>query len=377
MKKGGSPLNKIFQPFPIGGLVLRNRFVRSATYDGSAERNGCVSAEQLKICSDLASGGVGLIITGITYVHPSGRISGFQNSLAKDDCIPSFRELTSKVHNFGAKIAAQLFHAGIERVKFIKSKDQSALSPSRIEDDLLDPNSYQVMTEDHISTVVHAFGEAAVRARASGFDAVQIHAAHGYLLSQFLSPLTNRRTDSWGGSLENRLRIHLEIYRQIVASTGGDYPVMIKIGVQDGRPGGLSFEEGRQACRLLAESGYTALEISLGLRGKGYSKSEFRTQITARDREAYFRPWCKEVRPKVNVPIMIVGGLRSFSLMEEIIETGDADLISLSRPLIREPQLITEWQRDPAHKAKCVSCNKCFEALIKREPFGCIQERMD
>jgi len=320
---------------------------------------------------------VGLIITGITYVHHSGRISGFQNSLAEDHCIPSFKELTSAVHGFGAKIAAQLFHAGIERAKFIKAKDQPAFSPSRIEDDLLDPNSYQVMTEDDIWTVIHAFGEAASRAKESGFDAVQIHAGHGYLLSQFLSPLTNRRTDIWGGSLQNRLRIHLEIYRQIVKATGGNYPVMMKIGVQDGPPGGFSFEEGKQTCRLLAETGYAALEISLGLRGKGYSNSEFRTQINTLDREAYFRPWCKEVRPEVKVPVMIVGGLRSFSLMEEIIQSGDADLISLSRPLIREPQLINEWQRDPAYKARCVSCNKCFDALIKREQFGCVQERMD
>ena len=279
-------LNNLFYPFEVGPLVLRNRFVRSATYDGSAERNGCVSAEQLRICSDLARGGVGLIITGITSVHPSGRISGFQNSLAEDHRIPSFKELTSKAHHFGAKIAVQLFHAGIERAKFIKSKGQPALSPSRVEDDLFDPNSYQVMTEDDISTVITAFGEAAARAKESGFDAVQIHAGHGYLLSQFLSPLTNRRTDIWGGSLENRLRIHIEIYRQIAKMAGRDYPVMIKIGVQDGRADGFSFEEGKQSCSLLAESGYAALEISLGLRGKGYSNSEFRTQINTLDREA-------------------------------------------------------------------------------------------
>ena len=368
-------MNNLFNPIGNGNLILRNRFVRSATYDGCAERSGRVSDEQIRLFSDLAAGGVALIVTGLTYVHASGQISAFQNSLAHDDSITSFKELTTVVHERGAKIAAQLFHAGRERAKFVQSKENPALAPSLLDEFQSSPESYRVMTEKDVWEVIHSFGWAAWRARESGFDAVQVHAAHGYLPSQFLSPLTNHRTDEWGGKLENRLRFHREIYQEIKTRVGQDYPVLIKIGVQDGLPNGLSFEEGKQAARLLSECGYYALEISLGLRGKGYANSEFRTQINGPDQEAYFREWCKEIKSEVKVPVMIVGGLRSINRMEEILNRGDADFISLCRPLIREPQLINRWEKDGTYVPKCISCNGCFEAILKRQPLHCVQER--
>jgi 2,4-dienoyl-CoA reductase-like NADH-dependent reductase (Old Yellow Enzyme family) len=230
------------------------------------------------------------------------------------------------------------------------------------------------MTEDEIWEIVRGFGEGARRAREAGFDAVQIHGAHGYLLSQFLSPYTNRRDDKWGGDLRNRLRIHTEIYQDIRHKVGEDYPVLIKLGVQDGFPGGLEFSEGKLAAEYLAESGFDALEISQGLRGTDSENTEFRTKINTLAREAYYRNWCAEIKKKVNVPMMMVGGLRTFTLMEEIIQNREADFISLSRPLIREPGIINEWKRGHRHRAKCISCNQCFEGLIKRKPLRCFQE---
>ena len=362
----------LFEPAVIKGLALRNRFVRSATYDGCAEKSGHVSKRQLEIYEELARGGVGLIITGITYAHPSGQISVFQNSLAGDDCIPGFRKLAETVHDRGAKIAVQLFHAGRETAKTFKPQHKQAIAPSLVSDDPYFQAPHRAMTEDEIQEIVRSFGDASRRAREAGLDAVQLHAAHAYLLSQFLSPFTNRRADQWGGNLENRLRLHYEIYRDIRAKVGEDYPVLVKIGVEDSFPGGLKFHEGKRAAQYLTEWGFDALEVSSGLRGRGYENAEFRPGINQSDREAYFRDWCKEIRRYASAPVMMVGGLRSFELMEQVIQNQEADFISLCRPLIREPGIINDWKNKDRNRATCISCNKCFEALLKGEGLHCV-----
>jgi 2,4-dienoyl-CoA reductase-like NADH-dependent reductase (Old Yellow Enzyme family) len=365
-------MNLLFEPFSIKNLTLRNRFVRSATYDGMAEKNGRVSSGQIQMVKDLAQGGVGLIILGIAYVHPSGQISPVQNSLADDDCIPGLRNLAETAHEHGAKIAVQLFHAGRETAKVYNPLRKQALAPSLITDDPYFQGSYRPMTEEEILEAIRDFGQAAGRAREAGLDAVQVHGAHAYLLSQFLSPFTNRRTDVWGGELENRLRLHREILRAIRSQVGEDYPVLIKIGVQDGFPEGLEFNEGKLAAQRLAQWGYDSLEISSGLRGLGYDNAEFKTRISRLDREAYFQNWCREIKPEVTVPVMMVGGLRTPALMEEVIQNGEADLISLSRPLIKEPTIIRDWQQGDRHRATCISCNKCFEALLEGQALHCV-----
>jgi 2,4-dienoyl-CoA reductase-like NADH-dependent reductase (Old Yellow Enzyme family) len=357
-------------------MTLQNRFVRSATYDGCAEKNGRVSQKQLKMFEELGRGGVGLIITGIAYVHPSGQISPVQNSIASDDCIPGFRKLAETVHNQGAKIAVQLFHAGRETGKTYKPERKQALAPSSVADDPNFNASHRAMAEEEIWEIIRAFGDASRRAREAGLDAVQVHAAHAYLLSQFLSPFTNRRADQWGGNLENRLRLHREIYRDMRAKAGDDYPVLVKIGVEDGFPGGLKFEEGKRAAQYLAQWGFDALEISSGLRGKGYENAEFRPGISRLDREAYFREWCRDIRRSVTVPVMMVGGLRTLDLMEQVIQNQEADFISLCRPLIREPEIINDWKNKDRHRATCISCNKCFDALLKGEGLHCVQKKL-
>ena len=308
----------VFEPGKIKGMVTRNRFVRSATYDGLAAPDGKVSTDQMKFFTDLAEDGVGLIISGIAHVHPTGQISPVQNSIAGDEVIPGLQRLTRAVHDRGAKIALQLFHGGRE-AKYIKTRNAVPLAPSVVEADPYYEGVHRAMTEDEIREVVVAFGDGAQRARIAGFDAVQVHGAHAYLLSQFLSPHTNRRQDEWGGSLDNRLRLHREIYSDIRRKGGPDYPVLIKLGVEDGFPGGLTFAEGKEAALRLAELGFDALEISQGLRGERYEGTEYRARIDAPDREAYNRAWCREIKARVNVPVMLVGGLRTLSLMEEIV----------------------------------------------------------
>jgi 2,4-dienoyl-CoA reductase-like NADH-dependent reductase (Old Yellow Enzyme family) len=368
-------MSVLFEPIKIKNMELRNRFVRSATFDGCASESGQVSKKQIKIFDELADGGVGLIITGITSVHHSGQRFLSQNSIDSDDCIPGFKRLTARVHNRGAKIAVQLFHAGREGGGLKESKNKQAIAPSFIDHDPHFTGQYRTLTEDEIWEIIRAFGDAARRARAAEFDAVQLHGAHGYLLSQFLSPYSNRRDDNWGGSLEKRLRFHYEIYQTIRAKVGEDYPVLIKIGVQDGFSGGLELREGEVAAQHLARWGFDALEISSGLRGERFEDTEFRTKINSLDREGYFRDWCKRIKRQVNVPIMIVGGLRTFELMEEVIQKGEADFISLSRPLIREPGIINVWKSGNHQRSPCISCNECLAVIRKGETLYCNQQK--
>lgn len=366
-------MTMLFEPINIKNMVLRNRFVRSATGDNGADANG-VTEKQMELFRGLAKGGAGLIITGMTGVSASGRMRASQGSLASDRYIPGFRRLTDEVHRYGSKIAVQLAHAGRERAMRLAEEDEPALAPSFVSDDPHFKSSrYRAMTEDEIVEVIGAFGDAAQRAKEAGFDGVQVHGAHAYLLAEFLSPYTNRRSDRWGGSLENRLRLYLEVLGAIRKKVGEEYPVLLKLGVEDGFPGGLRFQEGERAALLLAEAGFDGLEISQGLRGKAFEETEFRTDIDRPEREAYFRHWCREIKSHVSVPVMMVGGLRSFALMDQVVGQGEADFISLCRPFIREPDIVNRWESGDRRPAACISCNDCFAALRRGEPIYCPQ----
>jgi 2,4-dienoyl-CoA reductase-like NADH-dependent reductase (Old Yellow Enzyme family) len=367
-------MSALFQPFRIQGLELPNRFVRSATFESCAGREGVVTPELIRVQTDLAEGGVGLIVAGVANVDASGRISPRQASLAEDRFEDGWRRLTDEVHQRGAKIAVQIFHAGREAALYQTHLGQEAVAPSQVPDDPYCDFPHRELRPAEIEAIVEAFGRAAGRVKRAGFDAVQIHGAHAYLLAQFLSPHANRRNDEWGGDLHHRLRLHREVYRAVRAEVGPDFPVLIKLGVADGFPGGLTFEEGLSAAVELAELGYDALEISQGLRGKGYAQAEFRTKVDRPGGEAYFRDWTRAVKAGVEVPVMMVGGLRDLGLMEEVIERGEADLVSLSRPLIREPHLVAEWRAGSRRRPACISCNQCYEALRRLEPLRCIQE---
>lgn len=360
----------LFEPARIRSMTLRNRFVRSATYDGMSDASGRVTENQLQLISELACGGVGLIISAIMYVHPSGQVSAFMNSIAKEEDISGLRKLAQAAHNASAKIAVQLYHGGRE-AHFVKTRQELPMGPSVVPDDPFYRGPYREIREEEIGEVIAAFGQAARRAKDAGFDAVQIHGAHGYLLSQFLSPFTNRRADRWGGTLTNRLRLHRDIYTAVRTEVGAAYPVLIKLGVADGFTEGLALAEGMRAAEILADTGYDALEISSGVRGEKYEGTEYRTKISKAAREGYFRAWARDIKKRVRVPVMAVGGLKSIPMMEQMIQNGEADFVSLCRPLISEPSLIRTWQHTPQTKPRCVYCNKCLEALHHGSPLNC------
>ncbi|MGO9017193.1 MAG: NADH:flavin oxidoreductase [Syntrophobacteraceae bacterium] len=360
-------MSRLFESSTINGMQLSNRFIRSATWEGLAEKDGAVTPKLIKMMSELAEGGVGLIITSHAYVRPDGQAGPWQLGIYKDELTPGLQKLTEAVHQAGGRIVAQLSHAGnFAAEKFIA---QPPLVVSDYEGLAQSPRR-QISAGD-IREIVKAFAKAAARAKAADFDGVQIHSAHGYLLSQFLSPAFNRRLDEYGGSLANRARIHLEIYHAIRETVGNRFPVLIKMNCQDFSENGLSLDESVQAAGLLADAGLDAIEVSGGL-PTGGKLSPSRFGIDSEEKEAYFSEELRAFRKATSIPLILVGGIRSFEVADRLVQDGLADYISMSRPFIREPDLIKRWKEGDRRRADCQSDNLCFKPGIEGEGIYCV-----
>jgi 2,4-dienoyl-CoA reductase-like NADH-dependent reductase (Old Yellow Enzyme family) len=361
----------LFESTTLNGMKLKNRFVRSATFEAMADENGTCKPGLTNLLADLARGEVGLIIAGFTFVSLVGRSRPGQTGIHKDELVPPLTELTRAVHKEGGTIVMQIMHAGCN--SFSIPEGEYALGPS--------PRSMpqgcecREMTKAEISETVADFVNAAVRVKASGFDGVQIHGAHGYLLSQFLSPFFNKRTDEYGGSLENRARIVLECLRGIREAVGNDYPVLIKINSDDYLDGGFNNEDMVGLSAMLEAEGIDAIEISGGthLSPPEYLFSR-KTGIVSEEKELYFAHAARLYKEKIKVPLMLVGGIRSYSVAERVIDEGLADYVSICRPLIREPDLIRRWQAGDTRRAACISCNECFTPVRSGEGVYCVAE---
>jgi 2,4-dienoyl-CoA reductase-like NADH-dependent reductase (Old Yellow Enzyme family) len=232
------------------------------------------------------------------------------------------------------------------------------------------------MTTEDIRQTVDAFGQAARRAQAAGFDGVQIHAAHGYLLSQFLSPAFNRRDDDYGGDIESRARIILEVFNSIRQVVGHQFPIFVKINSEDYLAKGLALEDSIQVAAMLDKAGVDAIEVSGGTISSG-KYIPFRKDITFERDQAYFRRAAKALNSKIQAPVVLIGGIRSYLLAERLVDEGFADYISLSRPFIREPRLIARWQSGDLRKATCISCNGCLGAARSGRGVYCVLDRKD
>jgi 2,4-dienoyl-CoA reductase-like NADH-dependent reductase (Old Yellow Enzyme family) len=224
------------------------------------------------------------------------------------------------------------------------------------------------MTVPEIYAAIEAFGQAARRVREAGFDAVQIHSAHGYLNSEFLSPLTNQRVDEWGGDLSNRMRFLRAVCAAVREKVGSDYPVLIKLGMQDGPDGGLTLEEGARVAGELQSLGIDLIETSSGIGKPGIGS--VRKGVRKEAEEGYFLPFARAARAASALPIAVVGGFRSREVMERALQSGDADLISLCRPLIREPDLPNRMKAGLTDRSACLSANNCW-ALKDGDGIGC------
>ena len=344
----------LFDPITLNGLTIGNRFVRSATGESMAPDDGSVTDEIIEIYRSLAQGGVGLIISGHTFVKANGRAGFGMTGVDRDDLVPGWKRLVEVVHETESAIAMQLNHAG--RQTNPKVIGEMPVAPSPVPADGAGFTPMELAVEE-IQDIIECFGRAAARARAAGFDAVQIHCAHGYLLSQFISPHTNKRTDEWGGSEDNRARMLLEVYKAIRAAVGQDYPVMVKLNAVDFIEDGLTLDMSLRIAQRLNDAGIDAIEISAGMAVT--ADKIIRKNIDLPEAEAYFLPFAREFRKVTSAPIMLVGGLRSRGVMEGVMAEGSADFVSLCRPFIREPDLVNKFQRREIDKVGCTSCNLC------------------
>jgi 2,4-dienoyl-CoA reductase-like NADH-dependent reductase (Old Yellow Enzyme family) len=353
----------LFEPYGIAGLELRNRFVRSATWDGTADNSGNVTDASVALYRELGKGGVGLIISGYAFVSPLGQAVHGQYGIYTDDMISGLHRLVGVAHQGGAKIVLQIVHAGINS-NYLHYMGITALAVSSLRGIGI---PHREMTDEEIQGIVSDFVSAAVRGKEAGFDAIQLHASHGYLMSQFLSPLFNLRTDRWGGSMENRRRFHIEVIRSIRHAIGADFPLMIKFGVQDDYDRGLSLKEGLETAKQMVETGIDAVEVSAGI------GMILRVLRKSDPEQVYFRDRAAAVKRVVTVPIMLVGGIRRLETAISIVDSGDADLISMCRPFIMEPNLVNRWRGGNKEPARCISCNECLSMLAEGITLKCGQ----
>jgi 2,4-dienoyl-CoA reductase-like NADH-dependent reductase (Old Yellow Enzyme family) len=362
-------MTNLFEITKINNMTLANRFVRSATWEGMAADDGAATPGLINLMTDLAGGGVGLIISSHAYVTKEGQAGPWQLGVYADDLVPGLRKMTAAVHDGGGRIVIQLAHAGYHANG--KLSGMMPVAPSTNEGP--DKSPRKALTEEGIQGIVEAFAEAAGRAREAGFDGVQIHAAHGYLLSQFLSPIYNHRTDAYGGDIQNRSKMLMAVLKAIRDSVGPDYPVLTKMNCGDFLENGLEPEDAIQVGKMLAEAGIDAVELSGGLLTGG-KMSPSRMGIHSMEKEAYFQKEALEFRKNVQVPLILVGGNRSYETAQKIVDNGIADYISMCRPFIREPGLIKRWQSGDLTRSACLSDNKCFGPIRAGKGLYCVMD---
>ncbi len=348
----------LFTPGEMGSLMLHNRVIRSATAERMADEEGFPRSELGDMYRELVLGEVGLIITGHMYIDQRGKCHPEMTGISREDHIAALKKLTELVHAEEGRIAVQINHGGGQCAA---ETVPTPLAPSSQVEGVF-KRQPQDMTCEDIENAIQAYAQAAGRAVEAGFDAVQIHAAHGYLISQFTSPLSNHRQDQWGGSTKNRARFLRRVCQSIRQKIGYDFPLFIKYGIADGKENGLSLSEGADILSQFQKWGLDGVEISVGFSGE--SLRSIQKGITTPEEEGYLMPLVKKAREVTELPLMAVGGFRSRSVMEQVLLGGWADFISMSRPLIREPQFPRRMMSGDQDQSKCISANHCWPESV-------------
>lgn len=338
-------MKQVFEKAALGSLSLSNRLIRSATWEGIAQQDGSITKDTYEIYEKLAKGGVGAIITGFTSVSLHDYYFGGMMRLCDDKLIPQYKRLTDIIHTHNTPVITQLALGAYYR----KENDQY----KKVEAD--------DMTADEIRLVINQFTDAAVRAQKAGFDGVQIHAAHFFFLSRFISPALNHRQDEYGGSAQNRSRLLTEIISGI-RNAAPKLHITVKINSSDFTFGGIEESDCVEICKLLDDAGIDSIEVS----GNGTSAAG----IKAHKDEGYFVHAAAEIAESVRCPVIVVGGFRSLDNMENVLNSTKIEFISLSRPLLREPDLPHKMMQNKDYISKCVSCNACYSSSAHKCIFA-------
>ena len=390
----------LFNETKISGISVKNRIIRSATHDGLADENGAPNDKLISKYEYLAKNEIGCIITGYAAVSRNG-VSPYPAMLKiyDDGVIGKYKELTDAIHRYGTPVILQIAHCG--RQTSSKAIGMQKVAPSNVLHAFY-PDKAKELTDAEIYVIIDDFVSASVRAEKAGFDGVQLHGGHGYLLHDFLSPYGNRRKDSWGGSLENRCRIVELIIKGIKEKT--NLPVWIKLSAEDNRKGGMNIESSVEICKRLEAAGCDAIEVSCGTVEDGMNT--MRSKLMPMDAVFKYREPCASfpkflnkivlpaanlinplikqpsplenfnienssiIKKSVSVPVIAVGGIHKADDMEQFLADGKADFVSMCRPFICEPDLAKKLKNGQP-QAKCIMCNYCG-LVIEKEPTRCL-----
>ena len=364
---------KLLSPIDIGNLHLKNRIVMPAMGTGYAAEDGRVSDRLIDYFSFRAIGGAGLLIVEATAVHPLGKIFQGQCGMFDDMHVLGFQKLTKTIHDWGGTIAMQLAHGGRQtKAKLIGSQP---LGPSAIPAQALCTETPKAITVDEIQEIVRSFGEAARRVKEAGFDAVEIHGAHGYLINQFLSQNANHRTDGYGGSLKNRARLAIETVSEVKKSVGSAIPVFFRLNGEDYIDGGFTLNEAVEITPWLIRAGADVLHVSAGVYG-----SDPPTIPLIGSERGCFLPLAKTIKEVSTIPVIAAGRIKSPLLAEKVLEQGTADLISMGRALMADPDLPKKVKIQKLEEIRpCIGCGQaCIERLlggikrVENDPISCV-----
>ena len=387
----------LFDSCSIGPLTVKNRFIRSATAEGRGDGQGGVTTEILEFYSRLARGNLGTIVTGFMFVRQDGKGSPIALGIDRDELVPGLRELASTIKENGSRAIFQLHHAGGQAIARVTGgPPRSASADSRLEFQRQLMGERLPLEAEELPGIVDAFAMAAARARTAGADGVQLHAAHGYLLGEFLSPASNRRDDEYGVNEAGRYRLLHEVIASVRQAIGDEMALLVKMNIVDGVPDpAMDPHLAATYAGFMARDGVDCLELSAGgmaapfimVRGERHAE-DFAGAMPppfnhllfdlydATPHPPFVEAYNAEGAPAVKaalgtIPLAVVGGMRTLAAMNRCIDDGSADLISLSRPLVREPNLVAKYAADPTTVPRCISCNKCMAAGFHGLPTRC------
>jgi 2,4-dienoyl-CoA reductase-like NADH-dependent reductase (Old Yellow Enzyme family) len=371
---GMTNMPQLFEKTFIKSLEIPNRTMRSATWTGLGDSDGFVTDMAPAFYSNLAYGGVGLIVTGYQYILNNGRQLPYMIGNCGEDRVDGLSKIAAAVHAHGGKVVPQIVHTGINAAtKFFKEGDE-LWGPSATAGSASGTAPVEV-DAPRIRLLVEAYASAADRAKRAGFDGVQLHGAHGYGINQFLSAAWNVRGDGYGGSVKNRYRFLAETLEAVRGAVGTDFPVMIKLNAHDFVEGGLVPEEAIQIARMLEADGIDLIEVSAGSAASPNNLGPVRKGVARKQDEAYMVDLAAAIKRSVRIPVATVGGIRSVERIQEILDQGQADYLAMSRPFIREPALVNRWKQGDTSRATCISCNGCFETGLAGIGISCKADR--
>lgn len=324
-------MSYLLQPLGVGSLKLINRLVMPPMATAQSQDNGKVSQALLDYYGEKSAGGyISLIIIEHSFIQLAGKASHQQLSVADDCMVAGLRELAHVIHRNGSKCVMQISHAGSATTKEITG--MIPVGPSAIANPRKGGIPHE-LTRQEIAHIVTAFQSAARRVKAAGFDGVEIHSAHGYFLNQFLSPLTNQRTDEYGGDIHHRIRLHLQIIAAVREVVGQDFPILLRLGASDFLPEGTTIEDSLVAAREFEKAGVNVLDISGGF--SGYT-------VPGVTEQGYFAPLAAAIKKVVSVPVILTGGITDVQVAEQLLADGKADLIGVGRAIFKD----SDWAKE-------------------------------